>query len=209
MTRRLVPLLCRLATRLMPPACKPWGAAMEAELCFIDDSRAAVSYAAGCLIAALQERARDFDARLAAGLWSIALVSTAFALFHLQCGARGVQVLLGRPDGFLDSVVRSGRADAAFIDSYRSAMPVVIVCLFCLGIAHLAAAYFLVRQELRKFLLAWCMALISAAAAVSIQLSIVWSGDIPSEFFALLFQAATLPLLMFWSDLHRRRESKS
>ena len=201
MTGRLAPLLCKLAVRVLSAPRKSWGTAMEAELHYIGPERPAIAYAAGCLVAAIQERASDFETRLSAGLCSIAVVSAAFGLFHIQCGARGVQVLLGRPDGFLDSLVRSGRADAGLIASYQSAMPIVIACLFALGAAHLAAAYFLVRRHLRGFVAAWCSALGSAAVAVTVQLSVVWTGDgLPSEFFALLIQATALSLLVIWSN---------
>lgn len=173
---------------------------MEAELDYISDDGAAISYAVGCLFVAVQERVLDFETRFGAVLWSIALASAAFALFHLQIAVRGVQVLLGRPDGFLDLLVRSGHGDAALIDSYRSAMPIVIACLLCLGVSHLAAAYYLLRRNVRGFLVAWGSALISAVAAVSIQLSIVPSEELPSEFLALLIQAAALSLLILWSN---------
>lgn len=204
MTARLALLLCKFAIRVLPPGRKPWGAAMEAELHFIDDDRAGVSYATGCLVSAVRERLSDFETRFGAGLWSLAIVSAAFALFHIQCAARGVEVLLGRPDGFLASLVRGGRADAALIERYQSAMPVVIACLFCLGAAHLAAAYCLVRGQLRAFLVTWCFALLIAVSAVAIQLSIVSTGgELPSEFMALLIQAIALPALLIWS--HARR----
>ncbi len=198
---RFAALLGKAAVRVLPVSLKPWGTAMTAELDYIGNERAAIRYSAGCLMAAIQERARDFETRFSAGLWSIAAVSAAFALFHAYCGTRGVQVLLGRPDGFLDSLVRSGRADAVVIASYRSAMPIVIACLLALGAAHLAAAYFLVRRRLRGFLVAWCSACGIAAFAVTIQLSIVPAGDeLPSEFFALLIQATSLSLLLLWSN---------
>lgn len=201
--------LCKIAKQVLPARGEPWGAAMEAELDYIDDDRAAISYAAGCLIAAIQERARDFETRFAVGLWSIALASTAFALFHIVCGARGVQVLLGRPDGFLHALVASGRADAALIANYQSAMPIVIFCFFCLGAAHLAAAYFLFRRHLRGFLIAWGSGFVCAVAAVSIQLSIVPSDDtLPSEFIGLLVQAAALLMLLLWSSQQHYRSGR-
>ena len=201
MTGRLAAVLGRAAVRVLPAPRKPWGTAMAAELDYIGNERAAIRYSAGCLLTAIQERARDFETRFSAGLWSIAAVSAAFALFHAYCATRGVQVLLGRPDGFLDSLVRSGRADAALIASYRSAMPIVIASLFALGAAHLAAAYFLVRRRLGGFLIAWCSALGIAAVAVTIQLSIVPASDqLPSEFYALLIQATALSLLLLWSN---------
>lgn len=201
MTGRLAPALCDLAIRVLPARRKVWGEAMKAELHHIADGRPAVAHASGCLVAAARERARDFDTRFGAGIWSVALVSGAFAVIHISCAARGVRVLFGARDGFLDALVRGGRADAALVASYRSAMPIVIVCLFGLGFAHLAAAYFLFRLQLPRFLLAWCAALPIAIVAVAIQLSIVWSPDgLPAEFVALLVQAVTLPMLLLWSN---------
>lgn len=198
---RLALSLGDLATRILPSGRKGWGEAMKAELIHIDDERSAVAHARGCLIAAVRERALDFHTRFAAGIWGVALVSGAFAFFHLKCASRGVDVLLGaRDDGFLETLRHSGRADAELVAAYQNAMPVVIACFFCLGAAHLAAAWFLFRMQLRRFLWAWCAALLVATAAVAIQLSIVWSPDgLPSEFFALLVQAVALPALLFWS----------
>src|SRR5688500_15492392 len=70
MIGRLAPLLCNLAVRVLSAPRKPWGEAMEAELHYIGHGRAAISYATGCLIAAIQVRACDFETRLSAGLWS-------------------------------------------------------------------------------------------------------------------------------------------
>jgi hypothetical protein len=88
-------------------------------------------------------------------------------------------------------------------------MPFVIACLFALGFAHLGASYFLLRREWRRFLIAWCGALVAAIVAVAVQLSVVWNADgLPSEFFALLVQAVALPILLLWSNgRHRRLET--
>jgi hypothetical protein len=205
-TGRLAFALCALAATILPARRRMWGEAMRAELWHIADPRSALSHAAGCLAAAARERARDFDTRFAAGLWSVALVSGAFAIFHISCAARGVDVLLGRPDGFLDALIRSGRADAGLVAAYRAARPVVIACLFALGFAQLAAAWLLFHRQLRRFVITWCAALASAIAAVAIQLSVVWTLDgVPAEFVALLFQAAALPMLLLWSNGRHRR----
>ena len=164
-------------------------------------------HASGCLVAAIKERAVDFESRFAAGLWSVSLVSGAFAFVHLRCASRGIAVLFGaRDDGFLESLLRSG-ADEALVASYHAAMPFVIGSLYALGLAHVAAAYFLFRQQLRKFVFAWCAALLAASMAMAIQLAIVWSPEgLPSEFVALLVQAVALPTLLLWSrGRHLRR----
>ena len=122
-------------------------------------------------------------------------MSTAFALFHIVCAARGVQGC--SDERRLPAVlVASGRADAALIASYQSAMPIVIVCLL-LGAAHLAAAYFLFAVTSR--LSPRGAAHGQRPVAVNI-MSIVPSEDpLASEFIGLLVQAAALSMLLLWS----------
>lgn len=205
MNGRLSIALCDLAILVLPRPRKTWGDAMKAELSHIAEDGQVMTYASGCLVAAVKERALDFETRFSAALGVVALTSAAFGVFHVLCAARGVDALLGAPDGFLDALVRSGRADTHLVASYLSARPIVIACLFGLGVAHLAAACFLVRLELQRFTIAWCAALLIAIAAVVIQLSIVWSVDgLPSEFYALLVQAVGLPALLLWSNGRHR-----
>ena len=205
MTRRLSAMLCQVAIRVLPIRRRAWGEAMKAELSYVPAGRSALAYAVGCLMAAARARMSDFEAQFATGLGSLALVSAAFGAFHIACASRGVEVMLGRPDGFLAALERSGRASPDLIASYQAAMPFVILCLFALGFAHLAGSYFLLRREWRRFLLAWCGALLAAIAAVIVQLSVVWSGGgLPSEFFALLVQAIALPMLLLWSNGRHR-----
>jgi hypothetical protein len=193
-------LLCDIAGRVLPARRKHWGEAMRVELAYMDDPRSAMRHAGGCVLAAVRERALDFDSRFAAGLWSVALASAAFAVFRLACAARGVGVLLGGHDDFREALVRGG-ADARTLAGYEGARPVVIAGFVALGLAHLVAAFLLFRVDLRRFLLAWAATLLIATLAVAIQLSIVWSLDgLPSEYFALLVQAVAVPLLLFWSN---------
>ena len=206
MMHRLAYALCDLAIILLPPGRRLWGKAMKAELAYVDDIASALTHAGGCVVAAAKQRLSDFDARFTVGLGTLALLSAGFGIFHIACASRGVDVLLGRPDGFLVTLVRSGRASPELIASYHAAMPIVIGCLFALGFAHLGASYFLLRRQWRRFLIAWCAALVAAIIAVAVQLSVVWSEDgLPSEFFALLIQAVALPVLLLWSNGRYRR----
>ena len=209
MMRRFALGLNGLAVLTLPRSRKRWGDALSAELGHITEDHATLFFAGGCLIAAIKERTSDFETRFAAGIWSVALATGVFAFIHVQCALRGMSVLLGGHDGFLDSLMRAGRADATLTASYHSAMPFVIVCVFSLGLAHFAAAYFLFRMELRRFLFAWCAALPIAMLAVVIQLSVIWTLDgLPSEFFALLVQMLALPALLLWSN-GRHRQMRS
>ena len=211
MSRRLARALCELAILMLPASRRRWGEAMRAELSYIDDGVSALDHAGGCLVAAVRARVADLDSRFAAGIGLIALVSAAFGIFHIACASRGIDVLLGAPDGFLNAMVASGRASPELIARYQEARPVVVCCLLALGFAHLAATCFLLRRDWQRFLLMWCCALIIAIVAVAIQLSVVWSADgLPSEFAALIVQAVALPMLLLWSNgrhrLNRRPE---
>ena len=210
MSGRLAAALCELAVRILPGRRRDWGEAMKAELAHVDAGGPALAHGGGCLVAAAKARAQDFDTRFAAGLWSVALVTAGFAAFHLQCAARGIAALNGGRDGFLEALLRGG-ADADLVASYRSAMPAVIACFIALGLVHAVAAVLLARRRLDLFPVAWTAALAIAAAAVAIQLSVVWTPvGLPTEFQALLVQAAALPPLLLWSRgrhrTGRRRE---
>jgi hypothetical protein len=205
MTRRAAFALCELATVLLPRRRRVWGQAMKAELAYVAGGSAALAYAGGCIMAAAKARMFDFETRFAAGLGSLALLGVACGIYHIACASRGLEVMLGRPDGFLAALVRGGRASPELIATYHQAMPIVVACLFGLGFAHLVASYFLLRHEWERFLLAWCASLIVAIAAVTVQLSVVWSGNgLPSELFALLVQAVALPMLLLWSNGRHR-----
>lgn len=204
MKRGFPQLLCRLARRLLPAARRPWADAMAAELYQIDDDRAALAFAGGCLLAAVRERIADVDTRFGAGLWSIAIVSALCAVFQLACAARGIAVLLGAPDGMRASLALQGAAPE-LLARYDVARPLVVACFLALGLVQLATAWFLSRGELRRFAIAWALALAVAGFAVLVQLSIVWQLDgVPSEFHALLVEAAAVPLLLGW---YRRRQA--
>jgi len=208
MTRRLALLLCNAANRLLPPRRKPWGAAMTAELVHAADDRSALAFAGGCLLAAACERARDFDTRFTAGLWSVALATIVLAAIITACAARGVGVLLGAPDGMYAALVRGG-ADPLLIATYERARPIVVACFLALGLAQFATAWFLVRADLRHFWRAWWVALIITIAVVAIQLAVIWSiNGLPTEFHALLLQAAALPALLAWSNGGHHHQEK-
>ena len=206
MMLRLALVLCETAGRVLPVGRERWADAMIAELSQADDDRTALVFAGGCLIAAVRERVRDTDSQFVAGLWSIAVVTALFAVLRFACAARGVAVLVGGNDGMHEALLRQG-ADRALMANYESARPIVIGCFVVLGCAQLVAAWFLSREELRRFLFAWFFAFAVAGIAVVIQLSIVWNPDgVPSEFHALLLQAVAVPALCAWL---RHRQGRS
>lgn len=203
MMRHLAVALCEAAGRLLPATRKRWADAMIVELSHADDDRDALAFGAGCLHAALRERARDLDTRFAAGLWSIAVFTALFAVLRLECAARGIAVLLGARDGMRDLLAVQG-ASLALLARYDFARPAVTGCFVILGCAHLAGGWFLGQGQVRRFMAAWCVALVVAAFAVAVQLSVFWQLDgVPSEFHALLVQAIAVPALLAW--FHRRQ----
>ena len=203
MMRRLPLILCHVASRLLPARRRSWADGMLAELSYADDARAALSFAVGCLLAALRERLRDADTHIIAALWTIAVITAFYALVRLACAVRGVAVLFGARDGMLDALLRH-QAPPTVLAGYETARPIVIGCFLALGFAQFATAWFLSRRQFRSFATAWCIALLIAGVAVAIQLSIIPSGaGVPSEFHALLMQAVAVPALLVWS--HRRQ----
>ena len=209
MRRRFASIICEAASRVLPSSRRQWGDAMIADLGYVDDDDEALTYATGCLLAAFVERFRDFDTRFAAGLWSVAVVTGLFAMIHVVCAAHGVRVLLGAPDAMLDALRQSGGMNDVVVARFESARPVVIGCFFILGFMHAAAGWFLIRAEFKRFLFAWCAALLVAVVAVAIQLSVIWTADgVPSEFYALLVQGAAIPSLLIWSNGRHRRLEK-
>ncbi len=204
MMRRLAVALCGAASRVLPASRRRWADAMVVELAHTDGDRAALGFAGGCLLAALHERVRDLDTRFAAGLWSIAVITALFAVLRISCAARGLAAIFGARDGMHEALAGQG-ASLALMTRYDAARPVVVGCFVVLGCAQLAGAWFLSRGQLQRSLVAWCVALIVATITVGIQLSIVWNLDgVPSEFHALLVQAA-VPALLIW---FRRRQDR-
>ena len=208
MMRRLASTLCDIAGHVLPVAHKRWADAMAAELPHTENDRAALAYAAGCLVAAMRERAHEFDTRFAAGLWSVAVTTSLFGIIQLACAVRGIEVLFGARDGMREALVHDG-ANLALVARYDAARPIVIGIFILLGCVHLASAWFLSRMQLRKFFITWCTALLIASVAVMIQLSIVRNtGGIPSEFHGLLVPAVVLAALLAWSrGRHKGRMS--
>lgn len=209
MRRRLALALCGIARTMLPARQRPWADAMIAELPHAENDATALAYAGGCLIGALRERLRDDATQLVAGLWAIALVTGYCAVSQIACAARGIGVLMGARDNMLQALLANG-ASPAMIAGYQAARPTVIICFIILGGAQLAAAWFLSAQQLHRFAVTWCVALVAASVAVIIQLSIVPGADgVPSEFHALLLQAVALPALLFWCHFRQGRSGRT
>ncbi len=198
MTRRIALGLCDMACRLLPETRRRWGEAMAAELHHAEDDRAALAFAGGCLVAALRIRVADVETRFGFGMWAIAIVTALCALFQLACGARGVAVLLGAPDGMRAALVAHG-AGPALTARYEAARPIVVGCFLALGLAQLASAWLLSQRKMQAFAIAWVSTLAIAGLAVGVQLSIIWNvAGVPSEFHGLLVQAIAVPALLAW-----------
>jgi len=206
MTRGIAVVLCGAASRLLPVARGSWGDAMTAELSYIESDDAALSYACGCVLTALRERAYDFDTRFAAGLWSVAIATSFFAALQLICAVRGVRALLGGPDRILDGLVHAYGANSSSVAGYEMARPIVIGCFFALSFSQFVAAWLLSRAEFHRFVIVWCMTLVVATVAVTLQLSIIWNlTGVPSEFYGLVVQSLALSALLSWSNGRHRR----
>ena len=199
MIRPLALLLSRVARRAMPPGRDDWCAAIGAEIEHIEGHLAALTFSASCVRAALKERATHGPSIALAGLWSVALLTIALAIFQLGCAARGATIMLGAPDPYLQALLNGTPAERSIGSSYQAATPVLVACLAGLGLAQLVGAGFLTRRRWRLYVIASWLALatgvIMGVIIIGIGLS---SPSLLLQFAALVLQAVVVPLLWHW-----------
>lgn len=184
-------LLCRLALRCLPPALRPWGQAMRAELDHISAPGNALIFATGCLRAGVIQRLNDGRTRHFSGRMIVAAVGLTCAAFHLGCALSGVDVLRG---GRLDPVATRLAGDASTaVGAYRDVRPLIVLLIAALGIAHIVVAWQIWRARLRAFLAAWLIGAALAAVLGGCILIFACTGDgIVIQLVGLMAQAAVV-----------------
>jgi hypothetical protein len=196
MIRALALLLSRIAQRALPPGREEWCAAIGAEVENVEGRLARLSFSASCLRAALKERARHGPSVALAGLWSVALLTAALALFQLGCAVRGATIVLGAPDPYLQALLNGTPTERAIGGAYHAATPALVACLAGLALTQLVGACLLACRRWRPFVLASWVAL---ATCVLMAFVITWVGlsspSLALQFAALILQAVVVPLL--------------
>lgn len=119
---------------------RDWAQAMEAEL---DAARAdgrSLSFAAGCLMAALRQMPRQAEGRLQLANHALALgllVPVAFLLFGLSSGQGGLYGATGA----------AGAADSLLGYAQLRAVPALLISWLLLGVGHLLLAWTLLDRD--------------------------------------------------------------
>lgn len=93
MTQPLTSLLMRLATAVMPEDRRDWAAGMQAELFAIEPSRDALAFAAGCVLAAFQQRISPVRIALTLGRFGVTVVTLLTAGVHIAFLAYWVAII--------------------------------------------------------------------------------------------------------------------
>lgn len=184
-------MLCRLALRCLPPAQRPWGQAMHAELDHICAPGAALIFATGCLWAGVTQRLGSKHTRHLSGRMIVIAIGLLCAIFHLGCALNGVEVLRG---GRLDPVVTRLAGDAsATVAAYRDARPLIVLLIASLGVMHIVVAWQIWRARLRAFLAAWSIGTVLAAVLGCCIFIFARTGDgIVIQLVGLMAQAAAV-----------------
>jgi hypothetical protein len=121
---------------------------MFAELDHVEDDGEALRFAGGCLAASLWASFAAAPWGIRVGRSAVALVTIAYAIFHLQAALRGIDVLAGAPD---PHYARMERRSIEAAEAYQALRPFTVLLMAGTGIAHLVAAVFLVAWRPRFF----------------------------------------------------------
>ena len=186
----------RWSARLLPPERAAWGEAMSSELEHIDEDDKALAFAAGCLGASLWANVAAAPPGVRLGRAAVALVTVAYALFHLQAAMRGIGVLAGAPDPHYARLLRrSGEA----AETYRALRPFTVSLMAGTGATHLAAALFLVAWRPRLFWGALALGGFFIGAFHVALYAIEGSGAWPFQLLPLLLLGAAGAALARWA----------
>lgn len=182
--RSLSRLLARACAALLPAERAEWARAMASEAEHIDDDGAALRFAAGCVFASLSAcfSAAPVSARL--GRIGVALVTVAYALFHLKAALNGAGMLAGAPDPHFERLLRRGVENA---HRYKEIQPYTVAMMAGIGLTHLTAAIFLV---------AWVPRLFAGSLLVAAAMVAVFVAGTVAVFGAAAWPVQLLPLLL-------------
>jgi hypothetical protein len=189
----------------MPRGREEWCAAIRGEVEHVEGHLAKIAFSASCVRAAVRERASHGPSIALTGLWSVALLTVALAVFQLGCAFRGLTIVLGAPDIYLQGLLNGTPAERSIGTSYQAATPALVACLGGLGLAQLVGACLLARRRWTPFVIVSWVALgicvVMAAIIISIELG---SASLAVQFAALVLQAVVVPLLHPCVPPHRQ-----
>ncbi|MBW8880664.1 MAG: hypothetical protein JF615_04325 [Asticcacaulis sp.] len=162
-------MIIDLALRILPQHRQSWGKAMRHECLVISDRDEALTFAFGCLWAALQERIRVMDLIVRGGRLSVGLVTALYGGLFLSFALNGLtQPQLRNPH-----------------------VPWLISWQVAMGVTHIAAAICLILWKPKAFGAA-CI----AAAAAALPLVVLGMGQTASRPLAFAWPFVPLTLLV-------------
>ena len=182
--RALSRLLARACVALLPPDRAEWARAMGSEAEHIDDDGAALRFAAGCVFASLSACFSTAPVSARLGRIAVALVTLAYAVFHLKAALNGAGMLAGASDPHYERLLRRGVETAR---QYKDIQPYTVAMMAGIGLTHLTAAIFLVAWVPRLF----AGSLLAAAAMVAL-----FVASTVAVFGAAVWPVQLLPLLL-------------
>ena len=178
MRRALAEHLVRHAARTMPAHRCEWGLAMNAELAAIDSAAEALIFAAGCVCAAYRERISPMRIALLSGRLAVAAVSLLTAAAHAFPPVYYLAMIIdlkrhGQAGWAGNLGLFHGQTVDGAIAAILSVSPWHEAAVLGLAVAFGAAAWFLVRWNVRK-LMVTVLGGVVAATANLLSLWAVW-----------------------------------
>lgn len=193
-------LIMALAERCMPVDRLDWGRAMRAELDEAVRGGRPMTFALGCLAAAVLEMPRHHAGRFAIARHALSLgMIVPIAVFHLGCALSGARLMLSSSDAYAAGLAAGGPAGRAVAEAYLAAAPALTALLLLLGLAHLGIAWVMLDGRWRRAGGLWLVAAGLAAAIVAIITAI--GPDLRGsviQLAALAIELVAIPALMMW-----------
>ncbi|KQM57231.1 MULTISPECIES: hypothetical protein [unclassified Sphingomonas] len=136
-----------LATACMGEDRRDWAAAMTAEFDAAADDGRAMSFAAGCLLAAGRELLVSAHGRFLMTSYAVALgIMLPVAALQIACAVFGLTYLYPGHHGLSGALIE-GMSTVWMRGFYQSAGPMLALLQLAIGIAHLRGAWLLLERD--------------------------------------------------------------
>lgn len=204
MTGAAARAIMSLAVALIREQERPWVWAMQIEFDEAERDGHVLSFAMGCVTAAMRRLACSsagwhFLTRYAFSLG----VLLPLTLFHVSCAGRGLYYQLVATDPYLATLAAGDARQRAIATAYQTLSPVIILLLAALGAVHLLIAWRIVACEWRRVWHAMLAAVgIVAGLFVCIMAIQPTPGGMMLQGTALAAELLAVPILVAW---HARR----
>ncbi len=193
-----------LAIALMREQERAWAWAMAIEFDEAERDGRGLSFAMGCVTAAIRRLACSSAGWHLLTRYAFSLaVLLPFALFHLGCAVHGLRYQWFDTDPYLAALAAGNAPQRAIALAYQALSPFIMMFLVALGATHLLIAWRIVTCDWRR---AW-HAMIAAIGIVAGLLACIMAirptaGGMMLQGIALAAELLAVPILAAW---HARR----